>query len=427
MDTMAPGSAIGASHGLELEAALKRIAASPERSDTVNPAATISDTPKRIAEPSTDMFWGISAEDMFDDGTLFDTSMPDSHDFKFDTTLPAPFTDALHDREAEPRAHRPSLSMHDHSPHPYTGYFHNHTRSIPENQTHNHMLFEESYHRESTFGEAGSYNGMGEARFDIGMGAPMTSSSLESHCPSVHGSVQSSTNGFNRLNHRQRVHASSQSHQVAATKCLVVVTKLQRMAREAQNVTVDVLLATNKSAVAEINAILHAEIRNDNEGRGSQFSDYFSSRNSYGNEGLANPVGLMIYVIAMQYVVDLYAQACHLFLTQQRHDSGFSSPGSSSSSSAGSGSANVSKDGGRGHAGLPQLDFGTFKIDVADQRRLFAEIIGRELGTALGVCERLRDGLVDMSAPTGVLEETFLGIEMRLRRLMEQIRCACNV
>ncbi len=66
---------------------------------------------------------------------------------------------------------------------------------------------------------------------------------------------------------------------------------------------------------------------------------------------------------------------------------------------------------------LPILDFSSsFNIDIVDQRRPFAEIIGMDLGTALGACKTMREGFSnqpgDIPAPTVLSEEVFLGIEI---------------
>jgi hypothetical protein len=379
--------------------------------DIAHPTPALSNKPMMIHESGSDMFWGLTPDDMFDDGMMFNSSLPSNSGFE---TFSA---ESLDEREGiQSRRMTPSYQQ---SPSQHSEYVHSHVRSIQEHQINNHTLSEEPYRRGSRFEnpiEIDIYS-----RSEMGM--PVPSSSLESRCPSLHSgshsSLQSST--FGRGPRRSQHPLQNQNRRVAASRCMVVVTKLQRLAREVHTVTVDVLLATNKNALIELNGILNAEMRNDNDPSRNPHADYFRAKNGHGNEKFdTSPVGLMIYVIALQYVTDLYTQACHLFLTQRGHDSSLSSPASSSSSSGNS------RDVGHMHSSLPQLDFGTFKIDIADQRRLFAEIIGRELGTALGVCGKVRDGLSnqpgDISAPAGLFEETFLGIEVQLRRLIDQMK-----
>lgn len=204
--------------------------------------------------------------------------------------------------------------------------------------------------------------------------------------------------------------------QATTVRCLGIVDKLQRQLHDPAGATVDVLLATNKAAVSELNTMLSLELRQHSETTSSQLSGFFGGSDAQERLDIA-PIGIMMYVIALQYITDNYTQACRFFLTQSSSNAAYLP------SSAGAGFGGYQNDYRAG--GLPQLDFGSFKIDVADQRKFFGEIIGREMATASAVCLRVRDAvpnqLGSMTVRTGLLEETLSGIEARLKNLMEQV------
>ncbi|KAI9642572.1 C6 finger domain transcription factor boa13 [Ciborinia camelliae] len=209
------------------------------------------------------------------------------------------------------------------------------------------------------------------------------------------------------------------------SKCFTIISKLQKLLRDPSSLSLDVILATNKSAVSELAQIFDST-RAPSAAQITIPENFFfvhsesQPENGYNMSPPMDFTPLMTYVIALKHIHDLYSQACFMF-TQDYHRKRSPSIPSPRTTPSNSNSPSCSTS-----FGLPQLDFGTFKIDVADQRRLFSEIIAKELGNCLGACTRIRSCFLmqpgDISAPTGLLEETFLGIEEGLQRMMKQIR-----
>ncbi|KAA8569833.1 hypothetical protein EYC84_002176 [Monilinia fructicola] len=207
------------------------------------------------------------------------------------------------------------------------------------------------------------------------------------------------------------------------SKCFIITSKLQKLLRDPSSLSLDVILATNKSAVSELSQIFESTLPPSTT-RSTSPEDFFSVHsgsqpdNSYDMSSM-DFTPLMIYVVALKHIHDLYSQACFIFTQDDRRKRSSSTPSPRNTPSHSNSPPSSS-------FGLPQLDFGTFKIDIADQRRLFSEIIAKELGNCLGACTRLRSCFLmqpgDISAPTGLLEETFLGIEEGLQRMMKQIK-----
>ncbi|KAF7877457.1 hypothetical protein EAF04_001134 [Stromatinia cepivora] len=208
------------------------------------------------------------------------------------------------------------------------------------------------------------------------------------------------------------------------SKCFTMISKLQKLLRDPSSLSLDVILATNKSVVSELSQIFDSTSVL-NTARSTSPEDYLSVHsgsqpdNSYNMSPSMDFTPLMTYIIALKHIHDLYSQACFMFT---QHDLTKQSPSIPSprntSSNPNSPLSNT--------FGLPQLDFGTFKIDIADQRRLFSEIIAKELSNCLSTCTRVRSCFLmqpgDISAPTGLMEETFLGIEEGLQRMMKQMK-----
>ncbi|QSZ32384.1 hypothetical protein DSL72_001958 [Monilinia vaccinii-corymbosi] len=207
------------------------------------------------------------------------------------------------------------------------------------------------------------------------------------------------------------------------SKCFIIISKLQKLLRDPSALSLDVILATNKSAVSELVQIFESTPV-PSAPRNVSPDDFFSLHSGSQPDHTYNLTSvdstpLMIYVVALKHIHDLYSQACFMFTQDDHQKRSPSIPSPRNASSA-------SNSPPSGSFGLPQLDFGTFKIDIADQRRLFSEIIAKELGNCLSACARVRSCFLmqpgDISAPTGLLEETFLGIEEGLQRMTKQIK-----
>ncbi|KAJ8060686.1 hypothetical protein OCU04_010991 [Sclerotinia nivalis] len=170
------------------------------------------------------------------------------------------------------------------------------------------------------------------------------------------------------------------------SKCFTMISKLQKLLRDPSSLSLDVILATNKSVVSELSQIFDSTPAL-NPARSTSPEDYPSVHsgsqpdNSYNISPSVDFTLLMIYVITLKHIHDLYSQACVMFT---QHDLTKRSPSIPSprntSSNPNSPASNT--------FGLPQLDFGTFKIDIAGQRRLFSEIIAKELSNCLSTCTR---------------------------------------
>ncbi|KAF7901522.1 hypothetical protein EAF00_003743 [Botryotinia globosa] len=277
---------------------------------------------------------------------------------------------------------------------------------------------------------------------------PESNGSFDADCGFDRGftshSTTSQTNvnhqSMNRMTHNNKISFTAQSHYMTSpilssvtqyeaswrftSKCFVIISKLQKLLRDPSSLSLDVILATNKSAVSELAHIFDSTLAS-NTTRSTSPEDFFSIHsgiqpgNSCNSSQVMDFTPLMISVIALKHIHDLYSQACFIF-TQD--DPRRRSPSTPSPRNAPSTSSSPSPN----PFGLPQLDFGTFKIDIADQRRLFSEIIARELGNCLSACTRLRSCFLmqpgDISAPTGLMEETFLGIEEGLQTMIKQVK-----
>ncbi|APA15874.1 predicted protein [Sclerotinia sclerotiorum 1980 UF-70] len=208
------------------------------------------------------------------------------------------------------------------------------------------------------------------------------------------------------------------------SKCFTMISKLQKLLRDPSSLSLDVILATNKSVVSELSQIFDST-PGLNTTRTTSPEDYASVHsgsqpdNSYNISPSMDFTLLMLYVITLKHIHDLYSQACVMFM---QHDLTKRTPSISSPRNTSS----IPNSPPPNTFGLPQLDFGTFKIDIADQRRLFSEIIAKELSNCLSTCTRVRSCFLmqpgDISAPTGLMEETFLGIEEGLQRMMKQMK-----
>ncbi|KAF7907349.1 uncharacterized protein EAF01_004936 [Botrytis porri] len=301
------------------------------------------------------------------------------------------------------------------------------TRPTISTQHHNHGFSREMY-------EYPESNASFDA--DCGFDRGFTCHSTTSQTNVNHQSM----NRMPQTTHNNKISFPAQSHYMASpilssvtqyeaswrftSKCFIIINKLQKLLRDPSSLSLDVILATNKSAVSELAQIFDSTL-SSNTARSASPEDFFSthsglqSANSCNSSQLMDFTPLMIYVIALKHIHDLYSQACFIFTQDdhRRRSPSIPSPRNTPSSSS-SPSSNP--------FGLPQLDFGTFKIDIADQRRLFSEIIARELGNCLSACTRLRSCFLmqpgDISAPTGLMEETFLGIEEGLQTMIKQVK-----
>ncbi|TEY69062.1 hypothetical protein BOTCAL_0117g00100 [Botryotinia calthae] len=280
---------------------------------------------------------------------------------------------------------------------------------------------------------------------------PESSASLDADCGFDRGFIAHSTLSQSNMNHQSmnqiphtiqnaKISFTAQSHYMPSptspsitqceaswrftSKCFVIISKLQKLLRDPSSLSLDVILAINKSAVSELAQIFDSTPTSNTAGNASP-EDFFSIHSGIqsGNGCNTSPsmdfTVLMVYVIALKHIHDLYSQACFIF-TQD--DIRRRSPSTSSPQDTPSISSSLSSN----SFGLPQLDFGTFKIDIADQRRLFSEIIARELGNCLSACMRLRNcflmQLDNISASIGLMEETFLGIEEGLQTMIKQVK-----
>ncbi|CAD6448958.1 a4d263eb-6796-4a34-96c4-3c83ae21481d [Sclerotinia trifoliorum] len=217
---------------------------------------------------------------------------------------------------------------------------------------------------------------------------------------------------------------SSEASCRLTSKCFTMISKLQKLLRDPSSLSLDVILATNKSVVSELSQMFDST-PGLNTTRGTSPEDYASVHsgsqpdNSYNISPSMDFTLLMIYVITLKHIHDLYSQACVLFM---QHDLTKRTPSTPSPRNTSS----IPNSPPSNTFGLPQLDFGTFKIDIADQRRLFSEIIAKELSNCLSTCTRVRSYFLmqpgDISAPTGLMEETFLVIEEGLQRMMKQMK-----
>lgn len=204
----------------------------------------------------------------------------------------------------------------------------------------------------------------------------------------------------------------------STSKCLATISKLQKLLRDSSYAPLDIILATNKSAISELDANLSGiPMTPRSLDPEDQFSSYFPAKSNTSGPNFStsnDPVPLMLYVVALKHIYELYSQACFMFTPETNRDqfSSMSTPNSFSHDTP-------SFD-------LPKLDFGSFKIDVADQRRLFSEIIARELENCLTLCQRVRTCFTlqpgDTSGQTGLLEETFSGIEKGTLQMIEQLK-----
>jgi hypothetical protein len=194
----------------------------------------------------------------------------------------------------------------------------------------------------------------------------------------------------------------------ATSKCLVIIGKLQKLLLRRSSLSLDIILSTNKNALSELMNLLDTSPK--------LTEDYFSQLSS-GFSQNSHTVPLMIYVITLKHIYDLYIQACRIFKsshpTHKRSPSALSPLSTPSSRPA-------------SQASLPQLDFGTFKIDAASQRRLFSEIILRELDNFLVVYMKVKglfeNELDDISTQMGVVEDMFLGVKDGIWKLCESIK-----
>jgi hypothetical protein len=194
----------------------------------------------------------------------------------------------------------------------------------------------------------------------------------------------------------------------ATSKCLIIIGKLQKLLLRHSSLSLDIILSTNKNALSELMNLLYTSPE--------LTEDYFSQFGSDFSQN-SHSVPLMIYVITLKHIYDLYIQACRIFKS--------SHPNHKRSPSALSPLSNPSSRPGS-QSSLPQLDFGTFKIDAASQRRLFSEIILRELDNFLLVYMKVKglfeNELDDISTQMGVVEDMFLGVKDGIWRLCESIR-----
>ncbi|KAF7908017.1 uncharacterized protein EAE98_012455 [Botrytis deweyae] len=277
---------------------------------------------------------------------------------------------------------------------------------------------------------------------------PESSASFDADCGFDRGFTSHSTNAnhqsMNRMpqtTHNNKISFTAQSHYMASpilspvtqyedswrltSKCFVIISKLQKLLRDPSSLSLDVILATNKSAVSELAQMFDSTLPS-NTARSTSPEDFFSihsgiqsSSSSYNSSQLIEFTPLMISVIALKHIHDLYSQACFIFTLDDPRRRSPSAPSPRNTPSISSSPSAI-------FFGLPQLDFGTFKIDIANQRRLFSEIIARELGNCLSACTRLRSCFLmqpgDISAPTGLMEETFLGIEEGLQTMIKQVK-----
>ncbi|KAM3065611.1 hypothetical protein ACMFMF_010833 [Clarireedia jacksonii] len=194
----------------------------------------------------------------------------------------------------------------------------------------------------------------------------------------------------------------------ATSKCLIIIGKLQKLLLRHSSLSLDVILSTNKSALSELMHLLETspELK----------EDYFSHiGSSFSPKGHSVP--LVIFVVTLQHIYDLYSQACRIF--RSSHPTHKQSPSDLSPQSASSSRSSS-------QSSLPQLDFGIFKIDAASQRRLFSEIILRELDNFLVVYTKVKrlfvNELDDISTQMGVMEDMFLGVKEGIWMLCESIR-----
>ncbi|KAM0137959.1 hypothetical protein ACHAP3_003734, partial [Botrytis cinerea] len=288
---------------------------------------------------------------------------------------------------------------------------------------------------------------------------PESSTSFDADCGFDRGFTSHSTSSQSNMNHQTmnripetiqnaKISFTAQSHYMPSptsssitqheaswrftSKCFVIISKLQKLLRDPSSLCIDVILATNRSAVSELAQIFDSTATS-NTARSTRPEDYFSTHSGIqsGNDCNTSPsmdfTALMTYVIALKHIHDLYSQACFIFTQDDIRRCSPSTPSPRNTPS-------ISSSPSSNPFGLPQLDFGTFKIDIADQfkidtadqRRLFSEIIARELGNCLSACTRLRSCCLmqpgDISAPTGLMEETFLGIEDGLQTMIKQVK-----
>ncbi|ATZ45190.1 Bcboa13 [Botrytis cinerea B05.10] len=280
---------------------------------------------------------------------------------------------------------------------------------------------------------------------------PESSASFDADCSFDRGSTSHSTTSQTNMNHQSmnripqttqsnRISFTAQSHYMVSSmsssvthyeaswrftsKCFIIISKLQKLLRDSSSLSLDVILATNKSAISELAQMFDSTLAS-NTARSTSPEDFFSIHSEIQPSNTCDTslstdfIPLMVYMIALKCIHDLYSQACFIFTQDDHRSRSLSTPSPRNTPS-------TSNSPFSNPFGLPQLDFGTFKIDIADQRRLFSEIIARELGNCLSACTRLRSYFLmqpgDISTSTGLIEEMFLGIEEGLQSMIKRVK-----
>lgn len=217
------------------------------------------------------------------------------------------------------------------------------------------------------------------------------------------------------------------------SKTLDVIGRLQKLLLDPSSLSLDVILATNKTALAELDASLSGStcLSPGQFSATSYFAlgkiDVESRTPGFPAAASSDPATQMIYVVALKHIHELYSRACFIFNQDSDESAAISSIPSPPNYNAAA-SFPPSHRKASSSFGLPRLDFGSFIIDMADQRRMFAEIIARELGNCLNVCQKVRGcfgGQPQMGVPeragSGVMEETFWGVEEGVSALVKGI------
>ncbi|KAK6591619.1 hypothetical protein H4I96_12277 [Botrytis cinerea] len=222
---------------------------------------------------------------------------------------------------------------------------------------------------------------------------PESSASFDADCSFDRGSTSHSTTSQTNMNHQSmnripqttqsnRISFTAQSHYMVSSmsssvthyeaswrftsKCFIIISKLQKLLRDSSSLSLDVILATNKSAISELAQMFDSTLAS-NTARSTSPEDFFSIHSEIQPSNTCDTslstdfIPLMVYMIALKCIHDLYSQACFIFTQDDHRSRSLSTPSPRNTPS-------TSNSPFSNPFGLPQLDFGTFKIDIADQK-----------------------------------------------------------